>query len=73
MRQLALKSDEVIIATRDASCFDAPAGSFFRISSIEGPQAGDLNLWNAQNLRERFYSRKTRALHGTHPAQDERM
>ena len=36
LRQLAVKSDEVIIAPRDASCFDAPAGSFFRISSIEG-------------------------------------
>ncbi len=73
MRHLALKSDELIIAPRDASCFNTPAGPFFRISSIEGPQGGDLNLWNAQNLRERFYSRKTCALHGTHPMLDERM
>ena len=73
LRQLAVKSDEVIIAPRDASCFDAPAGSFFRISSIEGAQVGDLNLWNAQNLHERFYSGKTRALHGTHLTQEERM
>ena len=27
---------------------------------------GDLNLWNADDLNERFYSGKTRALHGTH-------
>ncbi len=73
LRQLAVKSDEVIVAPRDASCFDAPVGSFFRISSIEGAQVGDLNLWNAQNLRERFYSGKTRALHGTHLTQEERM
>jgi uncharacterized protein len=34
--------------------------------SVEGPQVGDLNLWNAQDLSERFYSGKTRALHATH-------
>ena len=43
-----------------------PAGCFFRIVSVEGPQVGDLNLWNAHDLTERFYSGKTRALHGTH-------
>jgi hypothetical protein len=43
-----------------------PAGSFFRIVSIEGPQVGDLNLWSADDVNERFFSGKTRALHGTH-------
>jgi uncharacterized protein len=42
------------------------AGHFFRIVSVEGPQVGDLNLWNAHDLTERFYSGKTRALHATH-------
>ena len=50
-----------------------PAGGFFRISSVEGPQVGDLNLWNAHNLDERFYSGKTRAIHGTHITTGERM
>src|SRR5690606_40202677 len=36
------------------------------IHSIEGPQVGDLNLWSADNLNERFFSGRTRALHGTH-------
>ncbi|MEM5501160.1 DUF1989 domain-containing protein [Ahrensia kielensis] len=58
--------DEVIIPPRDAKVFDVPAGHFFRIVCPEGPQVGDLNLWNAQNLNERFFSGKTRALHGTH-------
>jgi len=58
--------DEVTIPPRDARCFTVPARHFFRITSIEGPQVGDLNLWNAENLPERFYSGKTRALHGTH-------
>ena len=43
-----------------------PAGCFFRIVSIEGPQVGDLNLWAAEDLGERFFSGKTRALNGTH-------
>ena len=57
---------DVIAPPREAASFRVPAGSFFRIHSIEGPQVGDLNLWNAHDLAERFYSGKTRALHGTH-------
>ncbi len=64
-RQLR-KVDEVIVPPRDARCFNVPAGHFFRINSIAGPQVGDFNLWNADDISERFYSGKTRALHGTH-------
>ncbi len=65
-RAQAEKTHEVLIPAREARCFAVPAGHFFRISSVEGPQVGDLNLWNATDLSERFYSGKTRALHGTH-------
>jgi len=65
--------DEVTIPPRDARCFNVPAGHFFRITSVEGPQVGDLNLWNADNLSERFYSGKTRALHGTHISTGQQM
>ncbi len=58
--------DTVTIAPREARCFHVPQGHFFRITAPEGPQVGDLNLWNANDLSERFYSGKTRALHGTH-------
>ena len=51
---------------REARTFEIPAGHFFRIVCVDGPQVGDLNLWQAENLQERFYSGKTRALHGTH-------
>jgi len=54
------------VPPRDAKTFEVLAGSIFRIISVEGPQVGDLNLWTANNLEERFYSGKTRALHGTH-------
>lgn len=60
------KVAEVIVPPRDARCWEVPAGHFCRIVSIEGSQVGDLNLWNAKDLTERFYSGKTRALHGTH-------
>jgi uncharacterized protein YcgI (DUF1989 family) len=72
-RASAVKTGEVLIPARDAACFEVPAGQFFRISSVEGAQVGDLNLWNRNDLTERFYSGKTRALHGTHITAGERM
>ena len=65
--------DVAIAAPRDACTFRVPAGCFFRIVSVDGPQVGDLNLWNAHDLSERFYSGKTRALHGTHVTTGERL
>ncbi|MEL6466135.1 MAG: DUF1989 domain-containing protein [Pseudomonadota bacterium] len=67
------KISEVIAAPRDAATFEVPAGHIFRISSVEGPQVGDLNLWNLHDLSERFYSGKTRALHGTHVDTGDRL
>jgi len=72
-RRGAVKTGEVLIPARDAACFEVQAGSFFRISSVDGPQVGDLNLWNLNDLSERFYSGKSRALHGTHLTAGERM
>jgi hypothetical protein len=65
--------DETIIPPRQAKTFSVPAGHFFRIVSIEGPQVGDLNLWHKNNLNEHFYSGKTRALHGTHVSTTDRL
>jgi len=67
------KIDTVIIPPRDARCFAVPAGHFFRIISSEGPQVGDLNLWSEENPQEKFYSGKTRALHGTHLSTGDQM
>lgn len=63
----------VVADPRDAASFRVDAGQFFRIMSVDGPQVGDLNLWNAHDLSERFYSGKTRALHGTHLTEGERL
>lgn len=67
------KRDEVIVPPRQARCFHVPAGGAFRISCLDGPQVGDLNLWNARDHGEMFYSGKTRALHGTHLSVGDRM
>ncbi|MFC3612414.1 urea carboxylase-associated family protein [Lutimaribacter marinistellae] len=72
-RRGARKIGETLVKPRDAACFEVDAGQFFRITSIEGPQVGDLNLWNRSDLDERFYSGKTRALHGTHLTTGDRM
>ncbi|UWR14519.1 DUF1989 domain-containing protein [Sulfitobacter sp. M368] len=72
-RQDLRKTGEALVQPRDAATFTVPAGHFFRITSVEGSQVGDLNLWNANDLNERFYSGKTRALHGTHITTGERM
>ncbi len=61
------------VPPRDARTFKAAAGDFFRILSVEGPQVGDLNLWAQDDLSEKFYSGKTRALHGTHLSTGDRM
>ena len=61
------------VPPRDAVALEIPAGHFFRIVSVEGPQVGDLNLWNAADLSERFYSGKTRALHATHVSTGDRL
>ncbi len=69
----AAVTETLIAEPRQACSFSVPKGHFFRITCTEGSQVGDLNLWNANDLSERFYSGKTRALHGTHLSVGERM
>jgi hypothetical protein len=72
-RERLTKIDEVIVPPRDGRAFTVPKGHFVRIVSIEGPQVGDLNLWNANDLTERFFSGKTRQLHATHVSTGDRL
>lgn len=72
-RNGAVKTGEVLVPPREARTFEVSAGQFFRITSVDGPQVGDLNLHNLHDLTERFYSGKTRALHGTHVSTGERL
>jgi len=67
------RTERLRVEPRTAKAFAVPQGHFFRILSVEGPQVGDLNLWAADDLSERFYSGKTRALHGTHVSTGDRL
>jgi len=72
-RETMVKIREVVVEPRDANTFTVSAGQFFRIVSIEGSQVGDLNLWNANNLDEQFYSGKTRQLQASHVSIGDRL
>jgi uncharacterized protein YcgI (DUF1989 family) len=73
VRADATKLSELTVPPREGRAFNVPAGHLFRIVSVEGPQVGDLNLWNAHDLSERFFSGKTRALHATHVTAGDRL
>lgn len=66
LRDKLVLVERITVQPRDAECWSVPAGHFCRILCSEGPQVGDLNLFNADDLNEKFYSGKTRALNGTH-------
>ena len=65
-RNHLVKKSEIIISPKDAKTFEVKSGEFFRIESFDGPQVGDLNIFQLDNFEEKFYSGKTRALYGTH-------
>ncbi len=73
VRRSLVKTDEVLVPPRDARTFTVSAGQYFRITGVDGPQVGDLNLWNARDLTERFFSGKTRQLHATHVSTGDRL
>ncbi|MGR3484504.1 MAG: urea carboxylase-associated family protein [Paracoccaceae bacterium] len=72
-RASAGRTAGVTVPPRDAACIEVPAGAVLRIKSVEGPQVGDLNLFARGDLSERFWSGKTRALHGTHVDTGDRL
>ncbi|KIV98268.1 hypothetical protein PV10_01935 [Exophiala mesophila] len=58
--------DSFTLPIRSGRAWQAPAKSIIRISTPEGPQVGDLNIWNAHNARERFWASRTKQLHSSH-------
>lgn len=68
-REFALNGDliqELIVPKKSAKTWLLKKGDLCRISLNEGPQVGDVNLWNLHNPKEHFYSGKTRQLHASH-------
>ena len=72
-RKKIKKLKEIIIPPRDAKCFEVKFGQFFRVESVDGPQVGDLNLFKSENLKEKFFSGKSRAFYGTHLSTGDKM
>ncbi|ETN45263.1 uncharacterized protein HMPREF1541_09094 [Cyphellophora europaea CBS 101466] len=58
---------------RSGLAWSAPAGSIIRLSTPEGPQVADLNLWNLRNPRERFWASRSRQLHQSHVSVGDRL
>ena len=58
--------EQFTIPIRTGRAWKVPAGHVFRIVTVEGPQVGDLNIWNAHNPRERLWASRTRQLQAAH-------
>ncbi|KAH6952966.1 hypothetical protein HG530_000400 [Fusarium avenaceum] len=65
--------EEFTLPIRSGKAWKAPAGSVVKISTPEGPQVGDLNIWNAHNPRERFWASRTKQLHASHVSTYDRL
>ena len=62
-----------ILPIRSGRAWEIPAGHICRITTPEGPQVGDLNIWNLHNPRERFWASRTRQLHAAHVTKFDRL
>ncbi len=58
---------------RNGYAWPVKAGSVARIVTVEGPQVCDLNLWNLNNPRERFWAARTRQIQGAHVTTFDRL
>lgn len=68
-RHAALTGEKVQTLTvpkRSARTWNMQQGDLCRITVSEGSQVGDMNFWNSDNIKEKFYSGKTRQLHNSH-------
>jgi uncharacterized protein YcgI (DUF1989 family) len=58
--------NKFVVPKRSGKAWPLRAGQICRIISVEGPQVGDLNLWNLHNPREHFWAARTKQLHSAH-------
>ena len=61
------------VPIRAGRAWSVPQGHLCRITTPEGPQVGDLNIWNLHNPRERFWASRTRQLHASHVTRYNRL
>ena len=65
--------EQFILPVRSGKAWIVPKGQVCRLSTPEGPQVGDLNIWNLHNPRERFWAARTRQLHSSHVSTFDRL
>ncbi|NIC08049.1 urea carboxylase-associated family protein [Billgrantia bachuensis] len=65
--------DSLVVPIRDGRAWQVPAGHVLRLSTMEGPQVGDFNLWHLHNPRERFWASRTRQLQRAHVSTFDRL
>jgi uncharacterized protein YcgI (DUF1989 family) len=65
--------DKLVVPIRSGRAWHVPAGHVFRIVTIDGPQVGDLNIWNAHNPRERMWASRSRQLQAAHVSTFDRL
>ena len=62
-----------VVPVRSGFAFRVDAGQIIRFSTVDGPQVVDLNLWAADDPRERFWASRTRQFYGTHVTTGHRL
>ena len=65
--------ESITVPIRSGRAWTVPAGHVFRVVTLEGPQVGDLNIWNRHNPRERMWAARTRQLQGAHVSTFDRI
>jgi uncharacterized protein YcgI (DUF1989 family) len=65
--------DSFVVPIRSGRAWTVPAGHLCRILTVDGPQVGDLNIWNLHNPRERFWASRTRQLQRAHVSTYDRL
>ncbi|WP_148254404.1 urea carboxylase-associated family protein [Aidingimonas lacisalsi] len=65
--------EALTVPIREGLAWQVPAGHVLRLSTQEGPQVGDFNLWHRHNPRERFWASRTRQLQRAHVSTFDRL
>ncbi len=65
--------ETVDVPIRTGRAWRVPAGHVFRIVAPQGPQVGDLNIWNGHDPRERLWASRTRQLQAAHVTTFDRL
>ncbi|AMD01776.1 urea carboxylase-associated family protein [Halomonas chromatireducens] len=65
--------EQLTVPIRDGLAWTVPAGHVIRLSTQDGPQVGDFNLWSLHNPRERFWASRTRQLQRAHVSTFDRL